>query len=63
MCFRMKEVIYVDLVTERCYIRKFCMNDVDDLYEVLSDEEVMLYIESAFEQKSLFMKLACAKCH
>jgi hypothetical protein len=36
----MKEVIYVDLVTERCYIRKFSMNDVDDLYEVLSDERL-----------------------
>ena len=47
----MKEVIDVDLVTERCYIRKFSMNDVDDLYEVLSDEEVMLYIESAFDRK------------
>ena len=41
----------MDLVTERCYIRKFSMNDVDDLYEVLSDEEVMLYVESAFDRE------------
>lgn len=41
----------MDLITERCYIRNFSMEDVDDLYEVLSDEDVMMYIESTFDRE------------
>ncbi len=47
----MKDVIYVDLVTERCHIRRFSMEDIDDLYEVLSDEDVMRYIENTFDRE------------
>lgn len=41
----------MDLITERCYIRNFSMEDVDDLYEVLSDEDVMIHIESTFDRE------------
>jgi len=41
----------MDLITERCHIRKFNIEDVDDLYEVLSDESVMMYIESPFNNE------------
>ena len=40
----------MDLITERCHIRDFSMEDADDLYEVLSDENVMMYIERAFDR-------------
>lgn len=40
----------MNLVTERCCIRNFCKEDIDDLYEVLSEQEVMIYIESAFDR-------------
>ena len=29
------------------------MDDVDDLYEVLSDESVMIYMESAFDRERI----------
>lgn len=50
----------MDFVTERCYIRNFNIEDVDDLYEVLSDESVMMYIESPFnkEQTKEFVREA-----
>ena len=41
----------MDLITERCHIRNFSMEDVDDLYEVLSDKDVMIHIESAFDRE------------
>lgn len=41
----------MDLTTERCHIRNFSMEDVDDLYEVLSDEDVMMYVEGAFDRE------------
>ena len=41
----------MDLITERCHIRNFSMEDVDDLYEVLSDKDAMVYIESAFDRE------------
>lgn len=41
----------MNLTTDRCHIRNFNMEDVDDLYEVLSDESVMMYIENAFDRK------------
>ena len=41
----------MDLITERCHIRNFSMEDVDDLYEVLSDEDVMIHIESTFDRE------------
>lgn len=50
----------VDLVTSRCHIRNFSMDDVDDLYEALSDESVMRHIESPFnkEQTKEFIREA-----
>ena len=50
----------MDLVTERCHIRDFSMDDIEDLYEVLSDEIVMRYIESPFnkEQTKEFIREA-----
>ena len=41
----------MDLITERCHIRNFSMEDVDDLYEVLSDKDAMVHIESAFDRE------------
>ena len=43
--------MWMDLITERCHIRNFSMEDVDDLYEVLSDKDVMIHIESAFDRE------------
>ena len=53
-------VVGMDLTTERCHIRNFSMKDVDDLYEVLSDEDVMVYIERAFnrERTKEFIRVA-----
>lgn len=41
----------MNLITTRCIIRKFMSDDVSDLYETLSDEEVMKYIEPAFDME------------
>jgi len=41
----------MQLTTERCLIRNMQMKDADDLYQVLSDERVMLYIEQAFDME------------
>lgn len=41
----------MNLETKRCIIRKFTMDDIDDLYETLSDEKVMEYIEPAFDRE------------
>ena len=41
----------MNLVTERCIVRNFMLNDVNDLYKTLSDEEVMKYIEPAFDME------------
>ena len=40
----------MDLITERCHIRNFRMEDADDLYAVLSDEDVMIHIENTFDK-------------
>ena len=39
----------MELTTERCLIRNMKMKDTDDLYQVLSDEHVMKYIEQVFD--------------
>lgn len=39
----------MELMTERCIIRNFCIDDVGDLYSVLSDDDVMQYIEPTFD--------------
>lgn len=41
----------MNLVTEHCIIRNFTTNDADELYETLSNEEVMEYIEPVFDMK------------
>ncbi|MBP3398936.1 MAG: GNAT family N-acetyltransferase [Erysipelotrichaceae bacterium] len=41
----------MNLKTERCLIRNMMMSDADDLYQVLSDESVMVFIESIFDMK------------
>ena len=41
----------MELTTQRCLIRNMTMKDADDLYQVLSDEHVMMYIEQAFDMK------------
>lgn len=41
----------MDLWTERCLIRNFRPEDVDDLYQVLSDESVMKHIEPVFDRE------------
>ncbi|MBR6766511.1 MAG: GNAT family N-acetyltransferase [Clostridia bacterium] len=37
------------LITERCILRRFSLSDAEDLHSVLSDEEVMRYIEPVFD--------------
>ena len=39
----------MDLSTERCLIRKLTLADADELYQTLSDEQVMAYVEPAFD--------------
>ncbi len=39
----------MELTTERCMIRNMKMKDVDDLYQVLSDASVMMYLEPVFD--------------
>ena len=41
----------MELTTERCLVRNMKMKDADDLYQVLSDECVMMYIEQAFDME------------
>ena len=50
----------MSLITDRCHIRNFSMDDIDDLYEVLSDESVMKYIENAFDREKTkeFIRIA-----
>ncbi len=36
------------LNTQRCIIRKFSLKDTDELYKILSDSEVMKFIEPPF---------------
>lgn len=38
----------LDIETERCRIRKFEQRDINDLHLILSDSEVMKYIEEPF---------------
>lgn len=48
------------LATDRCLIRRFMAEDANDLYETLSDEAVMRYIEPPFdlEQTNAFIREA-----
>ena len=39
----------MELTTKRCLIRQLKMNDADDLCQVLSDADVMQYIEPVFD--------------
>ena len=41
----------MELITERCLIRNLNMEDADELYQVLSDEDVMRYIEPVFDME------------
>jgi len=41
----------MELTTKRCLIRSMKMEDADDLFQVLSDERVMTYIEPAFDRE------------
>ncbi|MCT7677719.1 hypothetical protein SD916_01435 [Lactobacillus iners] len=44
------------MITERLKIRKFTNNDLRDLYNLLSDEDVMEFIEAPFswEKTAIF---------
>lgn len=44
-------MIEMKIFTERCVIRNFRLEDTKDLYEVLSDAEVMKYIEPVFDME------------
>ena len=50
----------MELITERCMIRNMKMEDANDLYQVLSDASVMMYVEQAFdiERVNSFIQLA-----
>ena len=39
------------LETERCIIRKFTLDDASDMFPILSDAEVMKYIETTFDSE------------
>lgn len=41
----------MELTTERCLVRNMKMKDADDLYQILSDERVMMYIEQVFDME------------
>ena len=41
----------MELLTERCLIRNLNIEDVDELYQALSDESVMRYIEPVFDME------------
>ena len=41
----------MELITDRCLIRNLNIDDTDELYQVLSDEGVMRYIEPVFNMK------------
>ena len=41
----------MELMTERCLIRNLNIEDTDELYQVLSDEDVMRYIEPIFDME------------
>lgn len=41
----------MELITDRCFIRNLNMKDSNDLYEVLSDESVMKFIEPVFDME------------
>lgn len=49
------------IVTNRLIIRNFCLADVNDLYEILSDTETMKFCEPAysFEQTKKFLQDFC----
>lgn len=51
----------MNLETERLIIRDFKLSDIDDLYEIFSNEEVMEYIEPVYDRnKTLnFLKEFC----
>lgn len=42
----------MELLTNRCIIRKFNPEDAEGLYEVLSNKEVMKYIEPVFDMEN-----------
>ena len=50
----------MELETERCMIRNMKMKDAADLYQVLSDASVMMYMEQVFdmERTSSFIQSA-----
>ena len=41
----------MELTTDRCHIRNMKITDVDDLYQVYSDELVMMYMEPVFDMQ------------
>ena len=41
----------MELTTDRCFIRNMKMTDTDDLYQVYSDERVMMYMEPVFDMQ------------
>ena len=46
---RLQDEKHMYLTTERCIIRRLALSDTEDMYKVLSDDEVMRYIESPFD--------------
>ena len=47
----------MELFTKRCVIRNFRPEDSEDLYNVLSDAEVMKYIEPVFDMEKRWILL------
>lgn len=41
----------MELITERCLICNMKMKDADDLYQALSDQRVMMYVEQPFDME------------
>ena len=51
----------MNIQTKRTVIRDFCEKDADDLYKILGDEEVMEFLEHAYdyEKTKAFLKSFC----
>ena len=43
----------MQLETERLILREYTMDDFDDLYEILSDEETMKHYSKPFDEEKV----------
>lgn len=54
LCLKMNcEMINMQLETKRLILREYTMDDFDDIYEILSDEETMAHYPKPFDQEEV----------